>query len=172
MHPLAKYAQEHKADIKMPIDDWKREYKNAKHNDGYKASVDKFWEMVDPNHYSVWVCRYKHNEENSQLWMTSNAIGGFCDRTEAIRKFAMGTQAVTGSDGAGNIFISGCWLFLGDSAEHMIECNPDAEYYDWEKLDIKNPTDATKQIVKEFWAAELETDVIEGRPYYDSKVFV
>ena len=171
-HPLQIYQEENKDAMKLNIDDWKREYKNAKHNDGYKASVAKFWEMIDPAHYSVWVCRYKHNEENTQLWMTSNAIGGFCDRTEEIRKYAMGTQAVTGSDGAGNIYISGCWLFMGHSQEHMVNCNPDAEYYEWEKLDITNPTDATKQMVSEFWAAELETDVIESRPYYDSKVFV
>ena len=171
-HPLAVWMKEKKP--KMHPDEWKKCYKNGPHNPGgYKGAVAQFWDMVDRDNYSLWICRYNHNEDNSQLWMTSNAIGGFCDRTEAIRKFSMGVMAVSGSDGKGNIFISGCWLFLGDSKEHILECNPDAEYYTWEEIPKDKWDDAaTRELVTSFWCAEKETDTIEGRPYYDSKVFV
>jgi elongation factor 1-gamma len=171
-HPLSIWMKEKKP--KMHPDEWKKTYKNAVHTPGgYRGAADKFWEIIDRENYSLWICRYNHNEDNSQLWMTSNAIGGFCDRTEAIRKWTMGVQTVSGEEGKGNIFISGLWCFLGDSAEHMLECNPDAEYYTWTEIPKDKWDDPdTRKMVSDFWCCALETDTLEGRPYYDSKVFV
>jgi elongation factor 1-gamma len=169
LHPLAQYLKDNKPSIH--IDTWKACYKNSKHDgpDGYANACDKFWDMIDKEHYSVWICDYPH-KDHTALWMTSNAIGGFCDRMEEVRKFAMGTMAVSGAEGAGNIFVKGAWVIVGQKIDDVLECNADAEYYTWTKLEWDNA--AHKQMVKECWASGLETDVIDGRPYYDSKVFV
>ena len=47
----------------------------------------------------------------------------------------------------------------------MLECNPDAEYYTWEKLDPAS-ADARK-VVEDYWCA----DTIRGEECLDSKVF-
>jgi len=172
-HPLAVLNK--KSPAKVHIDEWKKTYKNCPHDGtGYAGACNKFWELLGEGlksgDYSLWSCHYKHNQENDKLWMTSNAISGFIERTEAIRKYSMGVQAVSGDEGFGNIFISGIWLFRGDSVEHMLECNPDAEHYDWKKLDDNADT---RKFLQEIWAGgENDGDKIENRPYYDSKVFV
>merc|ERR1712086_917105 len=173
-HPLAVLNKKKPAAVH--IDEWKKTYKNCPHDGtGYAGACDKFWELlgegVKTGDYSVWQCKYKHNAEHELLWMTSNAISGFVERTEEIRKYTMGVQAVSGDkDGAGNIYVSGVWLFRGDTVDHMLNCNPDAEHYEWIKL-----TDSAgdKAILKEHWAGgENDGDFVAGKAYYDSKVFV
>jgi elongation factor 1-gamma len=173
LHPLAELNKKKPAAVH--IDEWKKTYKNCPHDGtGYKGACEKFWEILGPGlktgDYSLWHCKYKHNGDNSLLWMTSNAISGFLERTEEIRKYTMGVQAVAGKEGAGNIFISGVWVFRGDSQKHILDCNPDAEYYEWIKL---SDTPETRKIMLDIWAGgENDGDTIEGQPYYDSKVFV
>ncbi|RLN92040.1 hypothetical protein BBJ28_00024637, partial [Nothophytophthora sp. Chile5] len=65
-----------------------------------------------------------------------------------------------------DIIITGCWLFRGDSEKHMIEANPDAEYYTWKKVEELN--DETKARIAAYWCNE---DELEGKPIADSKVF-
>ena len=61
----------------------------------------------------------------------------------------------------------------GVRKEHILECNPDAEYYTWEEVPKAKWDDAeTRKLVASFWCSAKETDTIEGKPYYDSKVFV
>ncbi len=54
------------------MDDFKRFYSN---NDEDK-SVPYFWEKFDPEHYSVWRCDYKYNDELTMVFMSCNLIGG------------------------------------------------------------------------------------------------
>jgi len=172
-HPLATLNQ--KSPAKVHIDEWKKTYKNCAHDGtGYLGASEKFWELLGEGlktgDYSLWLCEYNHNEENEKMWMTSNAISGFVDRTEEIRKFTMGVQAVSGADGAGNIYINGVWLFRGTEISHMLNCNPDAEHYKWTKLE---DNEVGRQHVKEVWAGgENDGDMVSGKPYYDSKIFV
>jgi len=172
-HPLAVLNK--KSPAKVHIDEWKKTYKNCPHDGtGYAGACTKFWELLGEGlktgEYSLWECKYKHNEENDKLWMTSNAISGFIERTEEIRKYTMGVQAVSGAEGCGNIYINGVWLFRGDSKEHMLNCNPDAEHYEWTKLE---DNEAGRKVVSEVWAGgEKDGDKVNGQDYYDSKVFV
>jgi len=172
-HPLATLNKKNPA--KVHIDEWKKTYKNCPHDGtGYKGACAKFWDLLGEDlklgNYSLWKCSYNHNADNDKLWMTSNAISGFLERTEEIRKYTMGVQAVSGAEGKGNIFISGIWVFRGDSKEHILNCNPDAEYYTWTKLEDNAES---RKLVEEVWAGgELDGDTIEGNAYYDSKVFV
>jgi len=173
LHPLAELNK--KKPAKVHIDEWKKTYKNCPNDGtGYVGACTKFWDMMGEGlkngEYSLWSCRYKHNEENEKLWMTSNAISGFLERTEEIRKYTMGVMAVAGAEGAGNIFISGIWVFRGDTEKHIINCNPDAEHYEWTKL---TDTPADRKSLQDMWAGEGNPgDEIDGKTYYDSKVFV
>lgn len=172
-HPLAILNKEKPA--KVHADEWKKTYKNCEHDGlGYAGAADKFWDLLGDDlkdgNYSLWHCEYLHNGDNDKLWMTSNAISGFLERTEEIRKYAMGVMSVAGAEGAGNIFISGIWVFRGDTEKHVVNCNPDAEYYTWEKI---TDTPAGRKQLQDMWAGgENDGDTIDGKAYYDSKVFV
>jgi len=173
LHPLAELNK--KSPAKVHIDEWKKTYKNCENDGtGYVGACNKFWDMMGEGlkngEYSLWSCRYNHNGDNDKLWMTSNAISGFLERTEEIRKYAMGVMSVAGAEGAGNIFISGIWVFRGDTEKHVVNCNPDAEYYTWEKI---TDTPAGRKQLQDMWAGgENDGDTIDGKAYYDSKVFV
>ena len=62
--------------------------------------------------------------------------------------------------------IAGVWLLRGDTVEHMLAANDDANWYTWKKLDPSNAED--KAVVTSFWCNENELD---GKPIQDSKVF-
>jgi Elongation factor 1 gamma, conserved domain len=40
----------------------------------YDACMKQFWEIYDPEGWSLWICRYKYNEENKKVFMTSNLV--------------------------------------------------------------------------------------------------
>ena len=54
------------------MDDFKRFYSN---NDEDK-SIPYFWEKFDKEHYSIWRCDYKYNDELTMVFMSCNLIGG------------------------------------------------------------------------------------------------
>lgn len=62
------------------------------------------------------------------------------------------------------------WLLRGDTVEHMIQANDDANWYEWTKLAGKDmdPSDEVKAQVAAYWINETE---LEGKPIQDSKVF-
>ncbi|RLN49675.1 hypothetical protein BBJ29_001207 [Phytophthora kernoviae] len=158
-HPLAVLNREKPSS--MNLDGWKVQYSNAK---DLADAMKWFWENLDTEGYSLWFCDYNYNNENTKMFMTCNAVGGFLQRSEAMRKYAFGVMDVCGAEGS-EIIITGCWLFRGDSEKHMVEANPDAEYYTWKKAEIN---DETKARVAAYWCNE---DDLEGKPIADSKVF-
>jgi elongation factor 1-gamma len=148
------------------MDAWKKEYSNcATYADAMKA----FWDMYDMQGYSLWYQNYNYNEDNKRIFMTANAVGGFQQRTDEIRKWAFGVMDVLGTEET-TLEIKGLWLLRGDTVEHMINANDDANWYTWTKLAGPGlpPTDAVKAQVADFWCAESE---LEGKPIQDSKVF-
>lgn len=149
----------------MVMDEWKVCYSNTK---PLAKAMEWFWENLDTKGYSLWYSNYNYNAENKRMFMTCNAVRGFLQRSEGVRKYAFGTMAVLGEEGEGKgpIEITGCWLFRGDSAEHMIECNPDAEYYTWTKIETLDA--AAKQKVQDYWCNE---ETLNGRVISDSRVF-
>ena len=67
--------------------------------------------------------------------------------------------------------IKGVWLLRGDTIEHMIHSNDDANWYEWTKLAGKDLSisDQVKQTVADYWFQEDELD--DGKPIQDIKVF-
>ena len=51
-----------------------------------------------PRAGAFWVCRFKYNHVNEKQFMCANAIGGFVQRSDAMRKWAFGTMFRTGSE--------------------------------------------------------------------------
>ncbi|KAI9377563.1 hypothetical protein POPTR_019G077000v4 [Populus trichocarpa] len=56
---------------KMILDEWKRLYSNTKTN-FREVAIKGFWEMYDPEGYSLWFCDYKYNDENTVSFVTLN----------------------------------------------------------------------------------------------------
>jgi hypothetical protein len=54
------------------MDEFKRTYSNKE----LSESLPYLWEHFDKEHYSFWFCEYKFPEELTQIFMTSNLIGG------------------------------------------------------------------------------------------------
>jgi elongation factor 1-gamma len=148
----------------MVLDAWKRCYSNSKHD--YYASMVKFWEMVDLEGYSIWEGMYKYNEDNTVGFMTSNLVGGFIQRSDAVRKYSFGTLAIVGDAEHKPYQIRVCWMIRGQDIKPLLECNPDAEYYEWTKLDCTK--EENKKTVADLWCAMEE---IDGIALFDSKVF-
>lgn len=71
------------------MDAWKKTYSNAKSLD---EAMNKFWEMFDSEGWSLWFQTYNYNEDNKRTFMTSNAVGGFQQRTDEIRRWAFGVM--------------------------------------------------------------------------------
>ncbi len=68
-------------------DVWKKLYSNST---DYNETMAKFWDMFDAEGWSLWIGRYNYNSENTHLFMTSNLVGGFIQRSDGIRKWAFG----------------------------------------------------------------------------------
>uniref|UniRef100_A0A7N0UW53 Elongation factor 1-gamma n=1 Tax=Kalanchoe fedtschenkoi TaxID=63787 RepID=A0A7N0UW53_KALFE len=61
----------------MVLDDWKRLYSNTKTN-FREVAIKGFWDMYDPERYSLWFCDYKYNDENTVSFVTLNKFEGSC----------------------------------------------------------------------------------------------
>jgi elongation factor 1-gamma len=159
----------------MVLDEWKRTYSNAPFKpDGqsrdYFVPMPRFWEMLDASGYTLWHQLYKYNAENKVNWMTSNLVSGFLERSEEMRKHAFGVMLVLGE--AAPFEVEGVWLMRGTEVEGvkaMLACNPDAEYFDWVRLDPAS--EAHRKIVTDVWCTPYETKLNGAKFIYDSKVF-
>jgi len=151
---------------KFSMDAWKKTYSNAR---DYKAAMNTFWETFDKEGWSLWLQTYNYNEDNKRTFMTCNAVGGFQQRTDEIRRWAFGVMDVVGTEET-VLEIVGIWLLRGDTVDHMVNANDDANWYTWKKLAGKGlePTDEVKAQVTAYWTEE---DEVEGKPIQDSKVF-
>jgi elongation factor 1-gamma len=82
-------------DREMPssfsMDTWKKTYSNAT---SYADAMTEFWKMFDSTGWTLWYQTYNYNEDNKRIFMTANAIGGFQQRTDEIRKWTFGVQDV------------------------------------------------------------------------------
>ena len=151
---------------KFIMDAWKKAYSNAA---TYEAGMKYFWENFDMEGWSIWHQVYNYNDENKRIFMASNAIGGFQQRSDEIRKWAFGVMDLLGTEET-VLEIKGIWLFRGDTVEHMKNANDDANWYTWTKLAGPGlaPTEEVKKQVYDYWCQENE---LEGKPIQDSKVF-
>ncbi|XP_057975149.1 elongation factor 1-gamma-like [Malania oleifera] len=149
---------------KMILDDWKRLYSNTKTN-FREVAIKGFWDMYDPEGYSLWFCDYKYNDENTVSFVTLNKVGGFLQRMDLARKYAFGKMLVIGADAPYKV--KGLWLFRGQDIPQFVldECY-DMELYDWKKVDI------TDEAQKERVCQMIEDqEPFEGEPLLDAKCF-
>lgn len=146
------------------MDTWKKTYSNCT---SYEEAMNEFWTTFDPTGWSIWRGDYNYNSENSVLFMTSNLIGGFIQRTEEIRKWLFGTMTIRGEAKAGGMKITAYYLIRGQSIQPLIDCNTDAECYTWTKMNIP-PSDEDKKLLFDYWTSET---AFEGEPCLDSRCY-
>ncbi|BBN16177.1 glutathione S-transferase [Marchantia polymorpha subsp. ruderalis] len=148
----------------MVLDNWKRLYSNTKAKDFAEVAIKGFWEMYDPEGYSLWFCDYKYNEENQISYVTLNKVGGFLQRMDFIRKYAFGKMCILGD---GPFAIKGVWLFRGTDIPQLVkdECY-DMDLYEWTKVDISDA--AQKERVSAMFE---EPDLIDGEKLLEAKCF-
>jgi len=159
--------------IKNPLDDlpksafnleeWKRQYSNLDTR-GSGGSLEWFYEKFDKEGFSIWRVDFKYNEELTQVFMSSNQIGGFFNRLEASRKYLFGSVGVLGK--ANDSIISGALILRGPEAKPVVEVAPDWESYEYKKLDISNADD------KAYFEGAMAWDlVVDGKEWADGKNF-
>ncbi|PON33908.1 S-crystallin [Parasponia andersonii] len=149
---------------KMILDEWKRLYSNTKTN-FREVAIKGFWDMYDPEGYSLWFCDYKYNEENTVSFVTLNKVGGFLQRMDLARKYAFGKMLVIGSEPP--FKVKGLWLFRGQQIPQFVidECY-DMELYEWSKVDISNEAqkERANQMIEDY-------EPFEGEALLDAKCF-
>ncbi|XAR56289.1 hypothetical protein NMG60_11036715 [Bertholletia excelsa] len=149
---------------KMILDEWKRLYSNTKTN-FREIAIKGFWDMYDPEGYSLWFCDYKYNDENTVSFVTLNKVGGFLQRMDLARKYAFGKMLVIGSEPP--FKVKGLWLFRGtEIPKFILDEVYDMELYDWRKVDI------TDKAQKERVSQMIEdAEPFEGEALLDAKCF-
>lgn len=144
------------------LDDFKRKYSNFPPVE----SIPYFWEKFDPEHYSIWFCDYKYNDELGLAFMSCNLIKGMFQRLDKMRKNSFGSVCLFGEDHKS--IIAGLWIWRGQGL--AFELSPDwqvdYESYAWRKLDPK--ADETKQLVDTFFKQEGEYN---GYKINDGRIF-
>ncbi|KAJ4826602.1 hypothetical protein Tsubulata_038126 [Turnera subulata] len=149
---------------KMILDEWKRLYSNTKTN-FREVAIKGFWDMYDPEGYSLWFCDYKYNEENTVSFVTLNKVGGFLQRMDLARKYAFGKMLVIGAEPP--FKVKGLWLFRGQEIPQFVidECY-DMELYDWKKVDItdEEQKERVNQMIEDH-------EPFEGEALLDAKCF-
>lgn len=149
---------------KMILDDWKRLYSNTKTN-FREVAIKGFWDMYDPEGYSLWFCDYKYNDENTVSFVTLNKVGGFLQRMDLARKYAFGKMLIIGADPPYKV--KGLWLFRGPEIPEFVmnECY-DMELFEWTKVDIsdENQKERVSQMIE-------DQEPFEGEPLLDAKCF-
>lgn len=145
-------------------DAWKKMYSNAA---TYEDAMKWFWEKFDKDGWSLWYQNYNYNAENKKTFMTCNAVGGFQQRSDEVRKWAFGVMDVLGTEDT-VLEIKGVWLLRGDTVQHLIDANDDANWYTWTKLAGQDVTltDEVKKQVAGFWCEEKE---LEGKPIQEDR---
>jgi len=148
------------------MDTWKKTYSNCEGD--YVTAMNTFWSLFDAEGWSLWRGDYQYNEENKVLFMTSNLIGGFIQRTEEIRKWLFGCMTIRGEAGvAGGMKVTCFYLIRGQDIKPLIDCNTDAECYTWTKFGHP-ASDAEKAALFEYWTSDT---TLEGEPCLDSRCY-
>jgi elongation factor 1-gamma len=159
-HPLS-----HLPKSSLVMDAWKKMVSN----NPPEVAMKWFWENFDKEGYSIWFHDYNYNSDNTVMFMTSNLVEGFMQRTDELRKYAFGQTLILGEeDVSANFDVTGCFLFRGLDMNAMLEANPDAEYHTWRKVDIENTEDRAK--VAAYWGV-TETSGFMGKKVADWRCF-
>ncbi|CAH7682314.1 elongation factor 1-gamma 1 [Phakopsora pachyrhizi] len=142
----------------FPFDEWKRKYSNSE----FPEAMEWLEKNIDLSEYSFWRVTYKYNDELTQIFMSSNLIGGFHNRLEASRKYLFGSAGVYGKANASKI--QGAYMIRGADHKPVFEVAPDWESYEFAPLDFKKDID----FIKGCWNWD---NTFDGLEYSDGKVF-
>jgi len=147
----------------LNLEDWKRAYSNMDTR-GPGGSLEWFYSKYDPKGYSLWKVNFKYPEELTQVFMSSNQIGGFFNRLEASRKYLFGSMGVLGTSNAS--IIEGVFIARGLDIVPVVDVAPDWESYAYERIDLNNPEK------KAYFEAALAWDLeVNGKKWADGKNF-
>jgi len=150
---------------KLVLEDFKRAFLNNKDKEDAMA---KFWEIYDPEGYSLWHLEYQNlPTECKVLFRTSNSKGMFLQKCDAVRRYAFAVHGVYGVED--DYKIKGLWMFRGKEVPQEMKDNDLYEYITFRKLDPSKPED--KQLVHDYWTKLNETDEVEGRKCADVEYF-
>ena len=150
---------------KLELETFKRAFLNNKDKED---AMKKFWEVYDPEGYSLWWLEYQNlPTECKVLFRTSNLKGMFLKKCDALRRYAFAVHGVYGVED--DYKIRGLWMFRGKEVPQEMKDNDLYEYTTFRKLDEKKEED--KKLVHDYWTKLNETDEVEGRKCADVKYF-
>ena len=150
---------------KLELEVFKRAFLNNKDKED---AMKKFWEIYDPEGYSLWRLEYQNlDSECKVLFRTSNNKGMFLQKCDQLRRYAFAVHGVYGVEN--DYKIRGLWMFRGLDVPQEMKDNDLYEYITFTKLDINKPED--RQLVHDYWTKLNETDEVEGRKCADVEYF-
>ena len=150
---------------KLELETFKRAFLNNKDKED---AMKKFWEVYDPEGYSLWHLEYQNlPTECKVLFRTSNSKGMFLQKCDALRRYAFATHGVYGVED--DYKIRGVWMFRGLEIPQEMKDNDLYEYITFTRLDPNKEED--KKLVHDYWTKVNETDEVEGRKCADVDYF-
>ena len=150
---------------KLDLETFKRAFLNNKDK---ADAMNKFWEIYDPEGYSLWWMEYQNlPEEGKVLFRCSNSKGMFLQKLDSLRKYAFAVHGVYGTEG--DYKIRGVWMWRGTEIPNEMKEHDNFPYMTIRKLDINKEED--KQLVNDYWTKLNETDQVEGRFAADAEYF-
>ena len=150
---------------KLELESFKRAFLNNKDKED---AMNKFWEIYDPEGYSLWWVEYQNlPSECKILYRTSNSKGMFLQKCDAVRRYAFAVHGVYGVEN--DYKVRGMWMFRGKEIPQEMKDNDLYEYLTFRRIDINKPED--KQLVHDYWTKLDENDEVEGRKCADCEYF-
>jgi len=133
-----------------------------------------FWANYDDKGYSLWTSDYLSNSDNTQLWMTSNLIGGTAKGyAEENGKYLLGVLNIYAkNEDTAPFKINGACIMRGPqalgglSADNVpIGMGLAAEAYKWSRLDSNN-SEHRKKFEELFGGKTFGNEQVVDRKYY------
>ena len=150
---------------RLELETFKRSFLNNKDKED---AMKKFWEIYDPEGYSIWWLEYQNlPTECKVLFRTSNSKGMFLQKCDALRRYAFAVHGVYGVED--DYKIRGVWMFRGLEIPQEMKDNDLYEYITFKKLDPNKEED--KQLIHDYWTKLNETDEVQGRKCADVESF-
>jgi len=147
------------------FDEFKRVYSNE---DIKTKAIPYFWENLDKENYSIWMCEYQYPDELALTFQSENLISGMYQRLDKLNKNGFASMALFGK--SRNSQIQGLWVWRGKDLVFKLSDNwqTDYEIFDWHCLDLE--AESTKKRVEDFF---LHEDTLTYQPIaagkYDHK---
>ena len=150
---------------KLELETFKRAFLNNKDKED---AMKKFWEVYDPEGYSLWHLEYQNlPSECKVLFRTSNSKSMFLQKCDQLRRYAFAVHGVYGVED--DYKIKGVWMFRGLEVPQEMKDNDLYEYITFRKLDTNNEAD--RKLVHDYWTKFDENDEVEGRKCADVEYF-